>query len=128
MLAPPESTGIFSLDQLALEKIERKVDNANPALAELGQRFRAHRKERGLHRVELAKQLKCTDRFLLEFEVGAHDVELVFLQQMADAVGSPLTYLLLGSTVTPRQAQTLEMAVIWAKNKPLHVTDILASL
>lgn len=123
-----DTTGIFKLDELSQQSIERKANAAPLDLIDIGQRCRAARKQVGIKRDQLAQKLQCADRYLLELELGANDVDIGFLARLAELLESSVASLLIGRSPTPEQAQTIELAGIWSKKKPMPVSELLANL
>ena len=123
-----DATGVFTLEDLHKEKIERKVANISVDLAPLGGRIREQRKKLGLVRGDMAKRLCCAEKHLLEIEVGSIDIGFDLLHKIAGTTGCTLHYLLLGSEPNNDQRRLLEMAETWAKSRDLHVSEILDSL
>lgn len=123
-----DTTGVFKLDELQKQKIERKAANIPANLAPLGERIRGQRKRMGLARGEMARRLGCTEGHLLEIELGSIDIGFDLLDKIAHTTGCTLQHLLLGEEPSYAQRQLLEMAAIWSKNRPLQVSEILGNL
>ena len=123
-----DATGVFALDELQKQKIERKLANIPANLAPLGQRIRRQRKNSGLARIDMAMRLGCAESHLLEIELGSIDIGLDLLEKIAQTTGCTLPYLLLDDEPSYEQRQLLEMAAIWSKSRPMLVSEVLDSL
>jgi len=61
---------------------------------QIGRRIQAAREEAGLSQAELAQRIGCTQSALSNYELGKRRLPLATLEQIARALGRPLSYFL----------------------------------